>query len=151
MNRSIFPTNKMLDLFEQIDKTPEQIRFIKQQLSKKEFRVIYFIWKQDRINKRYIGFMIDKNALQPRRAAIFKTIEIIAERPISDIEFNEECAAYGFSHRRVSVWNYSMIQGVIDGDEKYGIKTPDKFIKEVKRRGIEVKVLPKAQQLIIEL
>lgn len=119
------------------DLTEDEIHFLKKEIPKNRWRCYYAIWRQERKNDKYIALLIDFDAGCRRRAAIFRSIDIISERELTDIEYHEQILNFGGSSRRLKVWNYNNVSQLITDDQKYNIETPQKFIDEVKKRKVE--------------
>lgn len=117
--------------------TQKEIEFIKSEIPKNKYRAFYAIWRQHRKNGKYIAFIIDNGNGLRRRSAIFKSIEIISERDLTNVEYTEQIKNFGCNSRRFTVWNYDSLFQLQQDESKYGLQVPEKFIKEVKARSIE--------------
>ena len=113
----------------------EEIAFLKEQFPKKKFLAKYGIWKQKRHNGLYITFIIDNFPGRVRPCAADHSIEVICTRELTDQEWLEEIGNFGCNSRVMTAWDYQFIEELIAEDEKFGISTPEKFIKECRRRG----------------
>ena len=130
-------SSKMIDLHHSGEHTPEDLAFIKKHLNRAHFVAIYFIWRQHRHNGKNFGFLIYNSNHTPRRAAVWKSIEILHERPLTNIEFQEQCENYGCNNRVATVWNYGRISELVKGDKYYNLETPQVVIDAIKRRNFE--------------
>ncbi len=117
--------------------TPDEIEFIKTNgLNRVEIN--YGIWRQDRKNGKYIVFLVDFESSSIKRSAIFKSVEIISTRKPSPIEMQEFAENFGFrcNNRKFKGWNYKNIEQLIADDQKYNLKTPQKFVDECMMRNL---------------
>lgn len=113
----------------------EELKFIKSRVPKHSMNAKYCIYKMKSTYNLYIGFIIDQQPGAWRRSAYMNQWEVIAERPLCDIEYDEMIQNFGTHHKRFIVWKYRRIEELIHEDEKYGLKTPEDFIQECRRRG----------------
>lgn len=115
--------------------TETEIEYLKKQFPKKKFLIKYGVWKQERKNEKYITFIIDNTPYRIRPCAADRSIEVIATRKITNIEWLEELQNFGCNSRVMQAWNYKYIEQLIKGDKRYGIETPEIFIEYCKKKG----------------
>jgi hypothetical protein len=115
--------------------TEGEKNIIKREIPKESYLVKYALWKQERKNQLYICIAIDKNPRRTRKAAIDNSLNVIATRDISDIEYEEEIENFGVNKRIINLWNYDVIETLIKEDLKYGVATPSHFISYCKNEG----------------
>jgi hypothetical protein len=129
--------NRMMKLIERSASeqySEEEIQFLKSVIPKKKFKVKYCIYRQERYNGLYIAFVIDSDPGRTRQTAFFQGCEMICERELSDDEYHEEIVNFGCNNRVLTVWHYKDTNQLVQEDLKYGVKTPEEFIKEFKYR-----------------
>jgi len=110
----------------------EEIELIKEHMPKTKYTIKYCIWKQHRMNGKYILFVIE-NCSSTRKSAFEHSIEVICTREITDIEYQEEIENMGCNNRRFEAWSYATIDQLIEADKRYQVKTPQIFIDRCKR------------------
>jgi hypothetical protein len=115
--------------------TPDEISFLKKNISRKKFLVKYCIWKQNRINGAYILLIIDKFPNKVRRTAMDNSIEVIETRALTDAEYDEQIENYGCASRIYECYDYRDIEWLIHEDTMMGAITPQSFIQECRKRG----------------
>jgi hypothetical protein len=115
--------------------TDKEKAFLRKKLPKSKWKIKYCIWKQERRNNRYILFLIDHFPGKIRPPAMDKAIEVIVTREISDLEYEEQIENFGCCKRVYECWDYLDIEYLIHEDQKYGVKTPQVFINECRKRG----------------
>jgi|SRR5690554_147781 len=115
--------------------TEEEIQFLIKTKTIQQTVAKYFIWKQERKNKKYIGFMIDTNPHRVRRTGFDNSIDVIFQRPFCAIEQRELAENWGCNNRIATGWNYEYIEQLIYSDSLYNIETPEVFIKHCKKLG----------------
>ena len=113
----------------------KELKFIKSRVPKYSMKVKYCIYRMKSEHNTYIGFIIDQDPGAWRKSAYMNQWEIIAERPLTGIEYNEVIQNFGTHHRRFIVWKYRIIEELIHEDDKYNVKTPEKFIQTCRERG----------------
>lgn len=109
----------------------EELQIIREHLTKKRER--YFVkygFYKNTLKNLPIVVIIDQDNNAPRKSGVEVKWEMIAKRPISDLEFEELIENFGTQKRRFICWYYKDIEGLIDDDLKYKIETPEKFIQE---------------------
>ena len=124
---------KMLDLHHRGEHSEEDRNFIRIHLKREHFKGLYYTWRQVRRNGKYYGFAILSDAQCNRRAAVFKSIDIIHERPITDKEFEAEVVNYGCNNRILIMWDFEKWESVVSGDTKWGAQTPKEVIEAYKQ------------------
>ena len=115
--------------------TDDEIKFILMNSDIQNAKAKYFIWKQERHNKKYIGFMLDFMPFRVRKTGVDNSTDIICTRDLCKLEKLEEAQNYGCRNRIMHNWNYKDVEALIEDDLKYGIQTPQKFIDHCKRLG----------------
>lgn len=105
----------------------EEIELIKQYEPKSNYTIKYCIWKQHRINGKYICFAIEL-CRQARKSAFEHSVQVICERELTDVEYQEMIENFGTCNRRFLVYNFDNIEKVIAMDKLYNVKTPQQFI-----------------------
>lgn len=112
----------------------EEKSLIRKKLQKNSFVVRYAFQKREGSKFGPVTFIIDSMP-NTRRSAIENHWEYHSERPLSNIEYEEQVSNFGTCHRRFQVWTYDNIEQLINEDKKYNVKTPKKFVDECKNRG----------------
>lgn len=115
--------------------SPEEIKFIKKKIPKNSFKAKYALYNKESKKGCYIGFFIDGMPRSPRRSGVENHWDFIAERPLSNREYEEEIQNFGCNNRRFQVWMYDKIEHLIEADLSYGIKTPEDFVAICKKKG----------------
>ena len=129
----------------------KEIEFIRNHTHVKDVVAKYFIWKQHRKNGLYIGFAFDFCPHQLRKSAMCNSIDVISTRKPCEVEIIELANNYGCGNRKYLYWGYDCIERLIDEDEKYGLKTPQKFIDHCKSLGYSNPEYKEGTQLKIEI
>jgi hypothetical protein len=111
------------------------IRNIKKTITKSRFKAYYAIYKKDSPKGLKLAFIIDSSPYVMRRSGYLVQYEIICERPLSNIEYNEQIENWGTNNRRFTEWLYKNVDQMVHEDAKYHVETPQQFIDECRRRG----------------
>jgi len=126
----------LYDLYDKKERlTKDEVNYILENSYVKKSIGKYFIWKQHRKNGLYIGFAIDHNPSQSRKSAMCRSIDVINERKLCDIELLELAQNFGGCNRKYQHWDYDFIERLIEDDKKYDIQTPTKFVDYCKQLG----------------
>jgi hypothetical protein len=115
--------------------TEAEKKFLRKKLPKSKWKIKYCIWKQERRNGLYILFLIDHFPGKIRPPAMDKAIEVIAKRDLTDAEYEEQIENFGCCNRVYQCYDYKDIEWLIHEDSLYGVKTPQEFINECRKRG----------------
>jgi hypothetical protein len=124
---------KMLSLHHRQKHSAEDSAFIRKHLKRDNYCALYYTWTQVRTNGKYYGFAIFNERKSKRRAAVFKSIKIIAERPLSDKEWNTEVINYGCCSRILNMYDWEQWESVPIGDKQWGAETPKEVIEAYKK------------------
>lgn len=108
----------------------EEFDFIKKNLEKEKHKhTIKYAFSKKEANKNQIIFVIDSNS-NGRKSSVENFWEVFSERPISDIELEEEAHNFGINKKRFTVFKYQNIENLILDDLEYDVQTPIDFVKE---------------------
>lgn len=121
----------------------EESNLIKKYYPKSNFLIYYAFYRGKSRYNAYIVFIIDKMPQHPRRSGVENKWEKICSRPISNDEYEEFIANFGCKHwgtRRFRLFYYKDIQFLQNEDMKYGIETPEIFVKECIKRGYSKRI-----------
>lgn len=102
---------------------------------------IYAFYKKQSKFGAQIAFMVDQQPFSPRRSAAMNNFDVVCKRSLTKDEIEEVKANAEVWNRRFRVWYYKDIDYLIFEDRKYGVETPNNFIKECKKRGFIKKQL----------
>lgn len=114
---------------------PEDIAYLKSKFPKSNWKAQYAFYRKTSKFDCYITFIIDQMPYCPRRSAVQNNWEVICERGITNIEYDELINNWGCSNRRFIVYHYKYIEQLQVEDKKYYIDTPIEFVEEAKKRG----------------
>jgi len=116
--------------------TEEEKRFIKSVYPKKKFRILYVIYKRESKKKQNIGVVLDQNPNSKRRSLVMNLWDVIADRELTQLEYDETIENIDCNIKRFVVWWYEKIEDVISDDlHNYGVETPEAFVEECRNRG----------------
>ncbi len=113
----------------------EETEEIKKHFKKSDIRVKYCIYNKHSKRGTYIGVLFDLIPLAPRRSAYMNYWKVMAERPCSELEYEELVANFGCNRRRFIVYPYKTIDFLQKEDALYQVKTPSVFVKKCMELG----------------
>lgn len=115
--------------------TDEDRKFIRSKIKKSKYRALYAIYKKDSPKGCQLAWILDSDPFQQRKSGYLVQYEVICMREINNKEYDEIIENWGCNNRRFHEYIYENVDQMIYEDEKYGLKTPEKFIEECRRRG----------------
>jgi hypothetical protein len=116
--------------------TDEEKQFLRTNYPRKAFRIKYVIWNQKRTNGLYLSVFEERLTKRIRKTEVDNSVEVIASRIPSEIEYDEIISNFGCCSRLITAYHYETIEDVILEDKReYNINTPKEFIDECKKRG----------------
>lgn len=115
--------------------TEREIAFIKKHNPKHQYKVKYAFYNKKSSKGLYLAFIIDSAAHSPRRSGIENYWTYIAERPLTNIEYQEMIENFGSNNRRFLVFYYRDIEYLMLEDKKYNVETPEEYVKLAKAKG----------------
>lgn len=138
MNKNIDRLHKLYSKPREYRFNEEEKTFIRKMIPRKETRIRYGIWKQKQRNGLQIVIMIEPQIhFGGRRPGVDNSIEFISDEPLSEKEYEEYTIEnHGAFNRTYIMYRYENIEQVMREDIKCGAVTPEKFIKECRRRGL---------------
>lgn len=136
----LFLINRTMDLDTLYSKkepyTEEEVAFVKSKHSKSNFKVKYAFYNKESSKGLYLALILDRIPYATRRSGLENNWEVISERNITNIEFDEQMRNYGCSNRRFTVWYYRDIEAMVDEEKKcYNVDVPEEYVKQAKERG----------------
>ncbi len=114
----------------------EEISFIKSKVPKKSYRAKYAIYKKDSPKGCPIAFILDSSPGCPRKSGYLVQYEVICERYLTNIEYQEIVENFGTNNRRFHEYLYRNIEQLQIEDKKYYLDTPEEFVRICKERGL---------------
>ena len=127
--------NRLMEIAKKKKLTKKDIAFLKTCFKKNHWKVKYAFYNKNSPKNRYVAFIIDSLPNSPRRSGVENNWEIICERELTNFEYEEQIQNWGCNNRRFNVYYYDCIERLQRDDKKYHFETPEKYVKEAKKRG----------------
>jgi hypothetical protein len=114
----------------------EHEEFLKKKFPRKTGRIRYGIWKNEQRNGKQLVLFEEFPINQGRRPGVDNSVEFIAERKLSDSEYEEHIQNFGCNSRTYTMWRYENVdQMIIDDKSNCGAESPQVFINACRDRG----------------